>query len=92
MATFIFPDRLRPGAQALVRGLRERSIELSVVSGDASEPVRHVGEKLGIERQWLASNAGTRAGLSRLGDGLALRATGRRGHDPPPGAPAPAPR
>lgn len=49
LAAFVLGDPLREDAGAVVHALRERGIEISVVSGDRTESVHHVACELGIE-------------------------------------------
>jgi Cu2+-exporting ATPase len=49
LALFTFGDTLRPGARQLVRGLRARGLELSLLSGDRPRHVEHVARELGID-------------------------------------------
>jgi P-type Cu2+ transporter len=78
---FTFADRLRPGADRLVAGLKAQGISLCLMSGDAEGPVRDMARRLGIT-DWTAgalpadkaarlqtlSRAGQRALM--VGDGL----------------------
>jgi len=49
IALFTFGDTLRPGARQLVRDLRARGLEVSLLSGDRLHHVEHVARELGIE-------------------------------------------
>jgi Cu2+-exporting ATPase len=49
LALFTFGDALRPGARQLVRDLRARGLEVSVLSGDRPHHVEHVARELGID-------------------------------------------
>jgi Cu2+-exporting ATPase len=49
LAVFRFGDRLREGADALVRRLRDLGCRVTVLSGDAPDTVRHVARALSIE-------------------------------------------
>lgn len=48
-----FTDQMRPGAEALVRGLLAQGIELRLLSGDVPQAVREMAGRLGIA-QWQA--------------------------------------
>ena len=48
LAWFTLADSLRPGAKALVEGLRARGIETSVASGDSAAPVEQAAAAVGI--------------------------------------------
>lgn len=48
LARFDLTDTLRPGAHELVARLRERGIEISLLSGDAPAPVAALAGELGI--------------------------------------------
>jgi Cu2+-exporting ATPase len=48
VASLSFSDTLRPGAQALVARLQEMGIDVSLLSGDRDETVRHVAQTVGI--------------------------------------------
>jgi Cu2+-exporting ATPase len=52
-ASFLFTDRLRPGAEEAVRGLKETGKRVILMSGDSTPAVEALAQKLGIE-QWLA--------------------------------------
>jgi len=45
---FIFGDRLRPDSEATVNYLREHGFGVALVSGDAQQTTRWIGEKIGI--------------------------------------------
>lgn len=45
---FIFGDRLRPDSETTVNYLREHGLSLALVSGDAEQTTRWIGEKIGI--------------------------------------------
>lgn len=74
-------DRIRPDASEAVSDLRALGLELAVVSGDATAPVRHAAEELGL-REWEAGakpedkaayvsrlqSGGSRVGM--FGDGI----------------------
>ncbi|MFD0981774.1 heavy metal translocating P-type ATPase [Tropicimonas aquimaris] len=46
---FGFTDRLRPGAEEAVRGLKDAGLHVALISGDAAPAVRAFAERLGIE-------------------------------------------
>ncbi|RYH07435.1 cadmium-translocating P-type ATPase [Tropicimonas sp. IMCC6043] len=46
---FTFADRLRPGAEEAVRGLRAIGLEVALISGDAAPAVGAFAARLGIE-------------------------------------------
>ncbi len=46
---FAFSDRLRPGAAALVQGLKRRGLDVILLSGDAPAAVADVAVRTGIE-------------------------------------------
>ena len=48
LALFALGDRIRPDAEALVRRIRERGIEVWMLSGDAPESVKKLADRLGI--------------------------------------------
>jgi P-type Cu2+ transporter len=48
LALFALGDRIRPDAEALVRRIRERGIEVWMLSGDAPESVKKMADRLGI--------------------------------------------
>ncbi|MCA3217792.1 MAG: cation-translocating P-type ATPase [Burkholderiales bacterium] len=50
LALFVFGERLRDDAAALVDGLRAAGAEIALVSGDRREPVERVGRELAIDR------------------------------------------
>ena len=50
LASFVLADSLRPGAKALIDGLRARGIETTIASGDSLAPVERAGGALGIAR------------------------------------------
>nr|WP_116133917.1 heavy metal translocating P-type ATPase [Tropicimonas sp. IMCC34043] len=50
---FLFEDRLRPGAEAAVAGLREAGLTVAMISGDSGPAVRRFAERLGIS-DWTA--------------------------------------
>ncbi|GHD98917.1 ATPase [Defluviimonas sp. 20V17] len=50
---FTFTDRLRPGAEAAVRGLAAQGKAVHLISGDSPAAVRAMAERLGIAR-WQA--------------------------------------
>jgi len=73
LASFELADSLRPGAKALVDGLRARGIETTIASGDSAPPVERAGGALGIARRL--------AGLSpadKLAEAARLAADGER--------------
>ena len=73
LASFVLADSLRPGAKALVEGLRARGIETTIASGDSAPPVERAGRALGVARRL--------AGLSpadKLAEAARLAADGER--------------
>lgn len=46
---FLFTDALRPGAEEAVRALRDAGKDVLLISGDATEAVRRLAERLNIE-------------------------------------------
>lgn len=50
---FTFTDQLRPGAEALVRALKEQGLSVRLISGDVPAAVRDMAARLGID-QWQA--------------------------------------
>lgn len=49
LALFVLGDTIRRDAQALIKGLQARKLEVILLSGDQDDAVRYVGEQLGIE-------------------------------------------
>jgi len=81
LAWFTFGDRLRPSARALVDGLREMGISLSMISGDRQATVEHVARQLGItdcageaspedKRALIAALQRSGAVVAMVGDGI----------------------
>ena len=58
LALLTFTEELRPEAQATIDGLRERGIDVKIVSGDDPNTVEAIGRRLG-----LAVDGGTASGL-----------------------------
>ena len=58
LALLTFSEELRPEAQATIDGLRERGIDVKIVSGDDPNTVEAIGRRLG-----LAVDGGTASGL-----------------------------
>ena len=58
LALLTFREELRPEAQATINGLRERGIDVKIVSGDDPGTVEAIGRQLG-----LAIDGGTASGL-----------------------------
>jgi cation-transporting ATPase E len=58
LALLTFSEELRPEAQATIDGLRERGIDVKIVSGDDPNTVEAIGRRLG-----LAVEGGTASGL-----------------------------
>ncbi|NDF13817.1 cation-translocating P-type ATPase [bacterium] len=48
LAVFCFQDEIKPGAEALIRGLKEIRVEPRLLSGDRKEVVAEVAKRLGI--------------------------------------------
>ena len=48
LASFVFSDRLRPGAHSLVEKLRQAGIAVEIISGDSEPAVREIADQLGI--------------------------------------------
>ena len=46
--SFCFADQLRPGAEAVVRGLQDQGKQVWLISGDVPEVVRDLAQRLGI--------------------------------------------
>jgi Cu2+-exporting ATPase len=46
---FTFTDRMRPGAEEAVQGLRAAGLHVALISGDAAPAVRAFAERLGID-------------------------------------------
>ena len=73
LASFELADSLRPGARALVDGLRARGIETTIASGDSAAPVERAAAAVGVARRL--------AGLSpadKLAEAARLAAGGER--------------
>ena len=73
LASFELADSLRPGARALVDGLRARGIETTIASGDSAAPVERAAAAVGVARRL--------AGLSpadKLAEAGRLAADGER--------------
>ncbi len=66
IATFGLRDRLRPGAQQLIQGLKARGCRVTMLTGDAAAPARAVARRLGIDE--------VEAGLSPAGKLARLQA------------------
>lgn len=49
LGALAFGDQLRPGAKAAVQRLRERGVEVHMLSGDGQGAVHHAAQTLGIE-------------------------------------------
>jgi Cu2+-exporting ATPase len=49
IATFGLRDRIRPGAETLVRGLRAQGCRVTLLTGDAEPPAQAVAARLGID-------------------------------------------
>ena len=62
LALLTFNEELRPEAQATIDGLRERGIDVKIVSGDDPNTVEAIGRRLG-----LATPGGTASGLDLAG-------------------------
>lgn len=73
LARFEFADTLRTDAAAAVQALRERGLEVVILSGDAEGAVRHVADALGID----AAHWGLRPD-DKLAHVRALQAAGAR--------------
>jgi cation-transporting ATPase E len=58
LALLTFTEELRPEAQATIDGLRDRGIDVKIVSGDDPNTVEAIGRRLG-----LAAPGGTASGL-----------------------------
>lgn len=50
---FTFADRLRPGAEAAIAGLKSQGKRIALISGDAAGAVEELAKRLGIE-DWTA--------------------------------------
>ncbi|WP_457298822.1 cation-translocating P-type ATPase [Phyllobacterium sp. P5_D12] len=48
LASFVFSDRLRPGAHSLVEKLRKAGIAVEIISGDSEPAVREIADQLGM--------------------------------------------
>jgi P-type Cu2+ transporter len=48
VARFVFRDELRPGAQVVVRWLRDKGMDLHIFSGDQQDKVDQIAGPLGI--------------------------------------------
>nr|WP_093362867.1 heavy metal translocating P-type ATPase [Tropicimonas isoalkanivorans] len=70
---FTFSDRLRPGAEAAVQGLKDAGLSVALISGDAGPAVRDFAERLGIEDVTAEALPADKA--ARV---IALREAGRR--------------
>jgi Cu2+-exporting ATPase len=51
LALFVFGERLREDAAAVVRELQRNGAEVAIISGDRREPVERVARELGLERE-----------------------------------------
>jgi Cu2+-exporting ATPase len=80
LALFRLDDRLREGAQAAARLLRDQGLALEIVSGDGEQPVANAARTLGVRHfsrispagkvEHLASAAAAGRKLLMVGDGL----------------------
>ncbi|MDP2830105.1 MAG: heavy metal translocating P-type ATPase [Sulfuricellaceae bacterium] len=53
LASFLISDELRPEAQDLIATLKQRGYNLSILSGDSEQAVRHFASQLGItDSRW----------------------------------------
>ncbi|NGX51238.1 MAG: putative cadmium-transporting ATPase [Chlamydiae bacterium] len=78
--SFIFLDTIRPEAAATVRELKEKGLELVMLTGDHEESARKVAEEVGIERLYAnlrpehkletVSNLSAEKPLAMVGDGI----------------------
>lgn len=51
LALFVFGERLREDAAAVVRELQRSGAEVAIISGDRREPVERVARELGLDRE-----------------------------------------
>jgi heavy metal translocating P-type ATPase len=49
VAVFVFGDSIRPGAEEMIADLRNRGIQLALVSGDGQRATAAVGKAIGVE-------------------------------------------
>jgi Cu2+-exporting ATPase len=81
LAIFVFGERMREDAPALVDAAAGRGVEVVLLSGDRREPVQAVAKALGIERalahqtpdskrSWVAGQQAAGHRVAMLGDGL----------------------
>ncbi|HTN49000.1 MAG TPA: cation-translocating P-type ATPase [Burkholderiaceae bacterium] len=81
LVVFVFGERMRDDAPALVDAASDRGIEVVLLSGDRREPVQSVARALGIERalahqtpdskrSWVAGQQAAGRRVAMLGDGL----------------------
>lgn len=73
-------ERLRAGARTTLGSLAARGLETAIISGDSSDRVRAIAERLGVERWWagvdpaskyrLLQEARAEGGALYVGDGL----------------------
>jgi Cu2+-exporting ATPase len=73
VARFTLRDALRPGAESMVRALREAGVDIRILSGDGNAAVAAVAERLAIPAFQARQTPGMK--LDAL---LALRESGRR--------------
>lgn len=52
LALFAFADRLRDGADAVIKTLKKEGYDVALLSGDKQEVVDHLARDLGIEVAW----------------------------------------
>ena len=69
---------IRPEAKAIIRHLRQRNMDLYIISGDHEQPTRRLAHSLGIEHYFaetLPENTALRVplGESRFGGAIARR-------------------
>lgn len=73
-------ERLRPKARETIKRLRDRGLEVAIISGDSHDRVQAVAEQLGIRRWWAGVDPASKYGLLQdstvqggalyVGDGL----------------------
>jgi Cu2+-exporting ATPase len=73
VARFTLRDALRPGAESMVRALREAGVDIRILSGDGNAAVAAVAERLAVPAFQARQTPGMK--LDAL---LALRESGRR--------------
>ena len=49
LAAFAFGDRIKPGAQPAIQKLRQRGIDMALISGDSARATAQVGRRLDID-------------------------------------------